>query len=91
MIDSLIKRETIDGKENIPPAPKGKNIWGSVIINEREQLVIPKAARERFGLTDGQRLIVLSDDKEGIALIPAEVFEERMKKAMEWALSKSEE
>lgn len=90
-IDSLIKTETIDGQEIILPAPKGKNIWGSVIINERGQLVIPKPARERFGLTGGQRLIVLSDDNEGIALVRAEVFEERMKKAMEWASSRSEE
>ena len=69
----------------------GRNIWGSVTINERGQLVIPKAARERFGLTGGQRLIVLSDDKEGIALVQAEVFEERIKKAMEWASIKSQE
>jgi AbrB family looped-hinge helix DNA binding protein len=62
-----------------------------VTINERGQLVIPKAARERFGLTGGQRLIVLSDDKEGIALVQAEVFEERIKKAMEWASIKSQE
>ena len=60
-------------------------------INERGQLVIPKAACERFGITGGQRLIVLSDDREGVALVPAEMFEERMKKAMEWASSKSEE
>ena len=90
-IDSLIKTETIDGKENILPAPKGRNIWGSVTINECGQLVIPKAARELFGLTGGQRLIVLSDDKEGIALVPAEMFEERMKKAMEWASFSLEE
>lgn len=70
-IDSLIKTETIDGKEIILPAPKGKNIWGSVIINERGQLVIPKPAREKFGLTGGQRLIVFSDDNEGIALVRA--------------------
>lgn len=89
-IDSLIKTETIDGNEAILPAPKGRNIWGSVTINERGQLVIPKAAREIFGLTGGQRLIVLSDDKEGIALVPAELFEERMKKAMEWASAKTD-
>ena len=87
MIDSLIKTETIDGKESIPPAPNGRNIWGSVTINERGQLVIPKAAREKFGLTGGQRLIVLSDDKEGIALVPAEMFEERMKKQWSGHLS----
>ncbi|MDY3859043.1 MAG: AbrB/MazE/SpoVT family DNA-binding domain-containing protein [Candidatus Limivicinus sp.] len=62
----------------LPPAPKGKNIWGSVTINDRGQLVIPKAARERFGLTGGQRLIVLSEDNEGIALVPADIFEEKI-------------
>ena len=70
-IDSLIKTETIDGKKIILPAPKGKNIWGSVIINERGQIVIPKPARERFGLTGGQRLIVLSDALTGIVFMCA--------------------
>ena len=81
-VDSLLKTETDEKIGMIPPAPKGKNIWGSVTVNERGQLVIPKAARERFGLSGGQRLIVLSDE-EGIALIPAEVFESKMKKALE--------
>lgn len=82
-VDSLVKTETIDGKQPITPAPRGKNIWGSVTINERGQIVIPKAARDRFGLTGGQRFIVLSDDAEGFALVPAEIFEERMRQAME--------
>jgi AbrB family looped-hinge helix DNA binding protein len=90
-IDSLMKTETVDGETTIPPAPKGRNIWGSVTINERGQLVIPKAVRDKFGLTGGQRLIVLSDDKDGIALVPAEVFEAKMKKAIEYASAKVEE
>ena len=90
-MDSLIQTQTIDGKETIPPVPRGKNIWGSVIINERGQLVIPKAARERFGLTGGQRIIVLSDDNEGVALVPAEMYKERIRKAMEWTASRPEE
>ena len=84
-IDSLIKTTAAEGIGVLPPAPEGKNIWGSVTINERGQLVIPKAAREKFGLTGGQRLIILSDE-DGIALVPAETFEgkiEQMKKAME--------
>ena len=84
-IDSLIKTTTAEGIRMLPPAPDGKNIWGSVTINERGQLVIPKAARDKFGLTGGQRLIVLSDE-EGIALVPAETFEDKiaqMKKAMD--------
>ena len=83
-IDSLLTTTTEEKIGRIPPAPKGHNIWGSVTINERGQLVIPKAAREKFGLTGGQRLIVLSDE-DGIALIPAEVFEAKMKAAMAYA------
>lgn len=83
-IDSLIKTETAEGIGVIPPSPRGKYIWGTVTINERGQIVIPKAAREKFGLNGGERLVVLSDE-EGIALIPAEQFEENMKKAMEFA------
>ena len=83
-IDSLVKETTVDGKNVIPPPPAGKNIWGSVIVNDRGQIVIPKAVRELFGLTGGQRLLVLSDEQEGIALVPAEIFEERIKKVMEY-------
>ena len=75
----------------MPPPPKGKNIWGSVTINERGQIVIPKEVRDKFGLTGNQRLIVLTDDKEGIALVPAEIFEARLKQAMEYASARSEE
>lgn len=89
-IDSLIETRTIDGEKTILPPPKGKNIWGSVTINERGQLIIPKAVREIFKLSGGQRLIVLTDEKEGIALVPAEVFEEKMKRAMEYASVKNE-
>ena len=84
-IDSLVKTTTLDGKGILPPPPTGRNIYGSVMINERGQLVIPKEVREKFGLTGGQRLIVLTDDKKGIALVPAEMFEKKMQQAMEYA------
>lgn len=73
-LDSLVQTQTCEGCGALPPAPRGKHIWGSVSVNERGQIVIPKAVRDRFGLTDGQRLIVLSDE-EGIALVPAGTFE----------------
>ena len=83
-IDSLIKTESCDGIGRIPPAPVGKNIWGTVTLGDRGQLVIPKAARDKFSLKGGDRIVVLSDDN-GIALIPAVTFEEQMKAAMEAA------
>ena len=81
-IDSLVRTETVEGIGMIPPAPMGKNIWGSVTIGDRGQIVIPKEARDKFGLTGGQRLIVVSDEN-GIALIPTGYFEKLMSKAME--------
>ena len=75
-IDSLM-----DGSDNsasiIPPAPPGKNIWGTVTMGERGQIVIPKAARDKFGFKAGCRFVVLSDEV-GIALLPAEFFERKM-------------
>lgn len=53
-------------------------------------IVIPKSVRDKFGLSGGQRFIVLSDDKEGIALIPAEHFEEKVKTALEYASYKAD-
>jgi len=83
-IDSLIKSGKGDHLSASVPAPKGKNIWGSVTINDRGQIVIPKGAREKFNLVGGTRLIVLSDE-EGIAMVTAEKFEENMRTIMELA------
>ncbi|MDO4414946.1 MAG: helix-turn-helix domain-containing protein [Erysipelotrichaceae bacterium] len=88
-IDSLVRTEPAEGIGFIPPAPKGKNIWGSVAVGERGQIVIPKGARDLFGLSGGQRLIVLSDEN-GIALIPDEAFMDRMRNAMERSLEKQD-
>ena len=82
-LDGLVKTTTVEGVGMIPPAPEGKYLWGSVTMNDRGQIVIPKEARDKLGFAAGQRLIVASDDK-GIALIPADVFEEGMRQIMEY-------
>lgn len=89
-IDSLLKTEKADGIGMIPPAQNGKHIWGSVLVGDRGQIVIPKEARDKFQITGGTRLIVLGDEGEGIALVPAELFEAHMKKLMEVAFTQSE-
>lgn len=83
-VDSLLKEEKVEGLGPISPAPPGKSIWGTVTVNDRGQIVIPKDAREQYGITGGTRLIVCGDEV-GIALIPVETFEAGMKKAMEYA------
>ena len=81
-IDSILNFNTHQEGLVIAPAPKGKHIFGSVTINERGQIVIPKAARDVFQIQAGDRLIVLGEDGEGLALVKAEMFEERMKQVM---------
>ena len=77
-IDSLINFSNKVGTTTLVPAPKGKHIFGTTKINDRGQVVIPKKARELFGINNGDSLVVLGDEAEGIALIKADVFEKRI-------------
>ena len=81
-LDSLMKTETTENVGTVPPAPKGKNIWGTVTLGDRGQIVIPKAARDHLGIKGGERMIVATDEV-GVALIPAEFFESKMQELMD--------
>ena len=90
-IDSLVRQDDKVGNAKVAPAPIGKHLWGTVTIGSKGQIVIPKAARETFDLKDGDRLVVLGDDAEGIALIKLETFENRMQKALKLSLQFADE
>ncbi len=81
-IDSLVHQDEEIGKTRVAPAPMGKHLWGTVAMGAKGQIVIPKAARDTFRLSEGDRMVVLGDEKQGIALIKAEVFEEQMQTAL---------
>ena len=49
----------------------GKFAW-MVKIGEKGQFVIPKEARELFDLQPGNEILVLGDEKRGIAILPKE-------------------
>lgn len=77
-IDSLVNYSGKIGTTTLAPGPKGKHIFGTTKINDRGQVVIPKKARELFGINNGDSLVVLGDEAEGIALIKADIFEKRL-------------
>lgn len=81
-LDSIVHQNDKIGNSKLAPAPVGKHLWGTVTIGGKGQIVIPKAARDTFGLNEGDRLVVLGDDAEGIALVKAEAFEQRMQEAL---------
>ena len=52
---------------------KGKHAW-TVKVGEKGQIVIPKEAREIFGISPGDTLILLGDEKQGIVIPPKNMF-----------------
>ncbi len=90
-IDSLIRTERMEDNTVLPPAPKGKHIFGSVTVSGRGQIVIPKQARELFEITGGDRLILLGDEEEGLALVKESVFTERINQALKLATEQADE
>lgn len=67
-LDNLVNFKEADEQLGIPP--KGKHFFGMATIGERGQMVIPKQAREVFGLSAGDKLIIVGDDERGLALVP---------------------
>ena len=54
-------------------APQGKYAW-SVTVGTKGQIVIPKEAREVFGIEPGDTLLVLGDAERGLAIPPKRLF-----------------
>lgn len=48
--------------------PKGKYAW-TAKVGEKGQIVIPKEAREVFGIEPGDTLLLLGDEKQGLAIV----------------------
>lgn len=53
--------------------PKGKYAW-TVTVGEKGQIVIPKQARDVFEINPGDTLIILGDEKRGLAIPPKSTF-----------------
>ena len=53
--------------------PKGKYAW-SVTVGTKGQIVIPKEARALFDIRSGDTLLLLGDEKRGIAIPPKSTF-----------------
>ena len=63
--------------------PKGKHLFGVVTVGEKGQIVIPAKARKVFDISAGDRLVILGDEEQGLAIIKSERFLELAKVAAE--------
>ncbi|MCQ2573255.1 MAG: AbrB/MazE/SpoVT family DNA-binding domain-containing protein [Treponema sp.] len=57
--------------------PKGKYAW-TATVGEKGQIVIPKEARDIFNINPGDTIILLGDEKKGIAIPPSNMFTDLM-------------
>ena len=53
--------------------PDGKGAW-TVTVGTKGQIVIPKEARDMFGIRPGDTLVILGDAERGLAIPPKEQF-----------------
>ena len=65
-LDDLVNHS--ESQVGYPIAPVGLHIFGIARLGERGQIVIPKKAREVFGMEPGSELLILGDESQGIAL-----------------------
>ncbi|MEA5060310.1 hypothetical protein SDC9_169016 [bioreactor metagenome] len=55
--------------------PKGKHSW-TAKVGEKGQIVIPKEARDIFGIEPGDTVLLLGDEKRGLAIVKGDKFAE---------------
>ncbi len=60
---------------------QGKYIFGVVKVGDRGQIVIPKEARELYGIKAGDSLLVLGD-KKGMAILKTEIFQDKINEVL---------
>lgn len=60
--------------------PVGKHIFGTATVGEKGQIVIPKQARKVFGISPGDTLLILGDEKTGVIVTKPGVMTEAAQK-----------
>ena len=88
-VDDLVKN--MEEKELPLVSPKGKHLFGIVTVGERGQMVIPKEAREVFRIKAGDKLLVLGDEGQGIAIVKMDAFQSFAKHILKVLNSKGED
>ena len=72
-LDELVNHQPEDNL-GLGVAPKGKHLFGLVTVGEKGQIVRPAEARKLFDINTGDKLVVLGDEGQGLAVIKADHF-----------------
>lgn len=64
------------GGKHILARQHGQRVFGTAKVGDRGQIVIPKEARELFGIQPGDTLLILGDAQMGLIVSRPEVLNE---------------
>jgi len=62
------------GGKHILAKAKGRRVFGTAKVGDRGQIVIPKEARELFGIKSGDTLLILGEEETGLIVSRQEVL-----------------
>ena len=62
------------GGKHILGKAKGPRVFGTAKVGDRGQIVIPKEAREFFGIAPGDTLLILGKSETGLIVSKPEVL-----------------
>ena len=62
------------GGKHILAKVKGKRVFGTAKVGDRGQIVIPKEAREYFGISPGDTLLILGKSETGLIVTRPETL-----------------
>lgn len=72
-LDDLVNWEN-DENLGLGAPPRGKHLFGIVTVGDKGQIVIPAKARKIFNINPGEKVVVLGDEGQGIAIVKAQDF-----------------
>lgn len=70
---------------------EGKHTFGTVKVGEKGQIVIPKEAREIFGIKPGDLLLVVGEEGRGLTILKADDVRELVYKILDQMDKKEED
>ena len=62
------------GGKHVLGMNKARHIFGTAKVGDRGQIVIPKDAREFYGIRPGDTLLILGDEENGMIVTKPEVL-----------------
>ena len=62
------------GGKHLLGVSKSRHIFGTAKVGDRGQIVIPKDAREFYGIKPGDTLLILGDEENGMIVTKPEIL-----------------